>query len=157
MLPHTLIGTTIAAVILVGLGIGASNLSPGGSALPPTSKTVWAGVYTDDQATRGAAVYTNECEFCHMADLRGEGFAVALIEDSFRLRWQDVTLADLLTVVRLTMPQERPMSLSDEDYAAVVAYLLKMNMYPSGQQELSGDPAAVKQITFKKLEPPARP
>ena len=119
-------------------------------AATPAARTVWDGVYTDLQATRGGAVYANECALCHLADLRGEGFAPALIEDAFRLRWQDGNLGDLVTIVKATMPQDRPASLSADDYAAVVAYLLKMNAYPAGPQALDTDAAALKTTTFKK-------
>ena len=77
-----------------------------------------------------------QCAFCHQSDLRGQGFAPALVEDTFTSRWQDGNLGDLLTIVKVTMPQDKPASLTDDENAAIVAYLLQANRYPAGQQEL---------------------
>jgi cytochrome c len=113
-------------------------------------RTVWDGVYTEAQATRGKAGYEEQCSFCHLADLSGEGFAPALIEDTFRGRWQDGNLADLFIIVKQTMPQDKPASLTDQEYAEIVAYLLKSNKYPAGEQPLEPNPAALKEVGFKR-------
>jgi len=115
-----------------------------------TARTVWDGVYSEAQAARGKAVYDTQCAFCHQLDLRGQGFAPGLIEDVFANRWQDGNLGDLFTIVKVTMPQDTPASLTDQEYAAIVAYLLQANRYPAGQQELHPDPAALKGVVFKK-------
>lgn len=150
-----LITRTIATVI--GVTAALIAVVAGGAAFAQASKTVSDGVYTKEQALRGEASYQKECASCHLDDLRGEGFAPALVADAFTHRWQNRVVGDLFIVVKVTMPQERPSTLSDEEYAAIVAYLLKMNNYPAGQQELSKDPAELKQITFKTPEPTAKP
>ena len=63
------------------------------------------------------------------------GIRAGLIEDTFTSRWQDGNLRDLLTIVKATMPQDKPASLTDEEYAAIVAYLLQANRYTAGQQD----------------------
>ena len=113
--------------------------------------SVWSGGYTEAQSARGKAAYEQQCSFCHLSDLRGQGFAPPLVEDAFRDRWADGNLGDLFTIVKLTMPQDKPASLTDQEYADIVAYLLKSNQYPSGQQELIPDPATLKQVMFKRL------
>ena len=115
-----------------------------------TARTVSDGVYSEAQAARGKAVYDAQCAFCHQSDLRGQGFAPALVEDAFTSRWQDGNLGDLLTIVKVTMPQDKPASLTDEENAAIVAYLLQANRYPAGQQELTPDQAALKEVVFKR-------
>jgi alcohol dehydrogenase (cytochrome c) len=57
-----------------------------------------------------------------------------LIADAFTYRWQDGPLSDLFIVMKATMPESRPASLTDEEYVDIVAYLLKKNQYPSGQR-----------------------
>lgn len=114
-----------------------------------TARTVWDGVYSEPQAARGKAVYEAQCAFCHQSDLRGQGFAPGLIEDVFSTRWQDGNLGDLFTIVKATMPQDKPTSLTDDEYAAIVAYLLQANRYPAGQQELRPD-TALKEVVFKR-------
>ena len=114
------------------------------------ARTVWDGVYSGAQAARGKAMYDAQCAFCHQSDLRGQGFAPALVEDAFTSRWQDGNLGDLLTIVKVTMPQDKPASLTDDENAAIVAYLLQANRYPAGQQELGPDLAALKEVVFKR-------
>jgi S-disulfanyl-L-cysteine oxidoreductase SoxD len=114
-----------------------------------TQKTVWDGVYADSQAARGKNAYEAQCAFCHQSDLRGQGFAPGLIEDVFTSRWQDSNLGDLFTIVKGTMPQDKPASLTDDEYAAIVAYLLQANRYPAGQQELRPDPA-LQEVVFRR-------
>ena len=136
-------------VVAAGIGclvLGALRAAP----LQGQGKTVWGGLYTDAQADRGKTVYEEQCSFCHLADLSGQGFAPPLVDDAFTQRWQDGNLGDLFTIVKVTMPQDKPQSLTDAQYAEIVSYMLKMNKYPSGAQELQSDAAALKTVTFKK-------
>lgn len=114
------------------------------------ARTVWDGVYSEGQAARGKVLSDAQCAFCHQPDLRGQGFAPALVEDAFASRWQDGNLGDLFTIVKGTMPQDKPASLTDDEYAAIVAYLLQVNRYPAGQQELRADAATLKEIIFRR-------
>lgn len=118
--------------------------------LAAQSKSVWQGVYTEEQAEQGKAGYEAQCSFCHLPDLTGQGFAPALIDDTFRIRWEDGKLGDLFSVVKQTMPQDKPGSLSDQQYAEIVAFLLKSNRYPAGSRELPPDQAALNDVGFKK-------
>lgn len=141
---------TLGATALFGLGALAAQAVP-------ANRTVWDGAYTDAQSERGKAAYEQQCSFCHLSDLRGQGFAPPLVEDAFVQRWQDGNLGDLFTIVKLTMPQDKPASLTDREYSEIVAYLLKSNRYPAGQQELIPDPATLKAVTFKRPDSTAKP
>lgn len=147
----------IATAIVIGLVAALIPVVAGRAAFAQEGKTVWDGVYTEEQATRGKAAYRKECASCHMEDLRGEGYAAPLIADAFTQRWQDGTLGDLFTSLKATMPADRPSVLENEAYADIVAYLLKMNNYPAGQQELSKDPNDLRPIVFKKPGEAAKP
>jgi quinoprotein glucose dehydrogenase len=137
---------TVVAVAIGVVVLGALRAAP----LQGQGKTVWGGLYSDAQAERGKAVYEEQCSFCHLADLSGQGFAPPLVDDAFTQRWQDGNLGDLFTIVKVTMPQDKPQSLTDAQYAEIVSYMLKMNKYPSGAQELQPDATALKAVTFKK-------
>ena len=141
-------------VATLALGAGVLDATAVPMAQGVTARTVWDGVYSEAQAARGKGVYDAQCGFCHQPDLRGQGFAPALVEETFISRWQDGNLGDLFTIVKVTMPQDKPASLPDEEYAAIVAYLLQVNRYPAGQQELHPDPAALKEVVFKRAGPP---
>ena len=115
--------------------------------------TIWDGVYTDDQATRGQRVYEQECAQCHLDDLMGDGIAPALIGSSFFFRWSDLSVGDMYVAIRTTMPQGAPASLSPAGYADITTYLLQMNKVPAGDTELSTDMDDLEEITI--TEPPA--
>jgi len=112
------------------------------------NQTVWDGIYTAEQAERGERVYQDECTFCHLDDLQGDSFATPLIEDAFTTRWNGSNIADFMTVIQITMPADRPATLSNEAVAEVVAFLLQMNEYPAGDQELDADFSTHKDTLF---------
>ena len=112
------------------------------------NQTVWDGIYTTGQAERGEKVYQDECAFCHLDDLQGDSFATPLIEDGFTTRWDGSNIADFMTVIQITMPADRPATLSDEAVAEVVAFILQMNEYPAGDQELEPDFSVHKEVLF---------
>ena len=93
-------------------------------------------VFTDEQATRGEDAYQQECAQCHLDDLLGDGIAPALIGAPFSFRWSELSVADMLVAIRTTMPQGAPASLSPQAYVDIVAYMLQVNDYPSGDVEL---------------------
>lgn len=153
----------IRAVALLGIPafvLGAWAVSAeGGPALQEASanQAGWDGRYTQAQAERGKTVYEQQCAFCHLSDMSGQGFAPPLVEDTFMHRWQDGNLGDLFTVVKVTMPQDKPASLTDAEYAEIVAYMLQTNKYAAGAQELSSDPALLKGVIFQRPGAAARP
>jgi quinoprotein glucose dehydrogenase len=135
--------------VLAGIGLAVVGASYG-SPLIGQEKSASSGIYSDAQAERGKAVYAEQCAFCHLEDLTGQGFAPPLVDDAFAQRWQDGNVGDLFTIVKVTMPQDKPQSLTDAQYAEIVAYMLKMNKFPAGAQDLPSDAAALKVVTFKK-------
>ena len=110
------------------------------------TKSVWDGVYTEEQATRGEDVYRAECQLCHLKDLRGGGFASGLVNGAFTTRWNGRNLGDLYAITRSTMPQGAPASLSPQEYVDIAAFLLKANGYPVGEEELSPDRPTLERV-----------
>lgn len=139
------------AVVLVALTVLVTARQATSAATSARAgQTVWDGVYTREQADAGQVLYRRECAHCHLEDLSGENFAPGLRDDPFIKRWENEVLASLFAITKTTMPQDRPASLSDEEYAAVVAYLLSVNKFPAGQQKLSPELDELKQIAFRK-------
>lgn len=97
--------------------------------------STWDGVYTDAQAERGREQYLQHCSICHSVSLQGNNEAPPLV-GRFIPDWADAPLADLYEYTSSAMPLDRPGSLSAAAYADIVAYLLKANGLPSGQNEL---------------------
>jgi hypothetical protein len=82
-------------------------------------------------------------------DLRGDVFAPALSGQTFAARWKGQPIGELFTILKATMPQGLPRSLPDDEYAAIVAYLLSMNGYPDGQRELTSDVPTLNGLYFR--------
>ena len=101
-------------------------------------KTVADGVYTDAQATRGAASYNTACANCHRADLTGNN-GPALRDQRFARQFAGKDLKTFFTKTATTMPRNAPASLGDNVYLDIVAYVLKENGFPAGTQELTSE------------------
>jgi alcohol dehydrogenase (cytochrome c) len=94
--------------------------------------------FTAEQAAAGREVYEEACAECHLSSLRGSFEAPELAGASFRQAWGDQPIADLLDYTRETMPDGAPESLSDEQYTAVIAYLVEVNGGAFGGARLGG-------------------
>ena len=110
--------------------------------------TIWDGVYTDEQAGRGQRAYEQECAQCHLDDLLGDGIAPALVGSSFFFRWSELSVGDMYTAIRTTMPQGAPASLSPAGYADISAFMLRENGVPGGDTELPTDIDDLGDITI---------
>jgi mono/diheme cytochrome c family protein len=135
----------LAACALIGLGAGVLD---GPHAAGQPAKSVWDGVYTDAQATRGKAVFLQNCNACHSSGDQ----APALYGLDFLSDFDGKTLGDLYDRIKNTMPQDRPAILSPQDAADATAYVLSFS-FPVGQTELDHESAPLKQIRFEKTKP----
>jgi quinoprotein glucose dehydrogenase len=120
--------------------------------ITPT-QSVWDGVYTEEQAKRGAAVYRQYCASCHGNELEGGEMAPGLTGGGFSSNWNGLTVGDLFDRTRNTMPQDNPGALTREQDADVVAYVLSVNKFPVGKTELSSQSEMLKQIKFESVKP----
>ena len=113
-------------------------------------KTVWDGIFNEEQATRGKQLYVGNCSVCHQEGLQGADLAPALKGDSFVLRWSDSSVDDMLTTISASMPADAPGNLAPQQYLDIVTYLLQQNSFPTGKDEIKADPALLKTITITK-------
>jgi mono/diheme cytochrome c family protein len=116
-------------------------------------KTTQDGVYTDAQAKRGEAVYAASCAGCHQPDLAGDGQAPPLAGKDFDMDWIDQSVGDLFERTRISMPADKPGSLTPSEVADVVAFLLSKDKFPAGAAELPADAAPLKAIKFVSPQP----
>src|SRR6202158_5126173 len=116
-------------ILAIGIIVGIA-------AIAQTSRTVWDGVYTDDQAKRGEGIYGKECASCHGSELTGGESAPPLAGDSFFANWNGPTLGDLFERIRISMPQNAPGSLSRQQNADILAFILSAAKFPAGTSEL---------------------
>jgi mono/diheme cytochrome c family protein len=117
-----------------------------------TTSSVVDGVYADAQASRGAQLFQQSCAACHGAALTGLGEAPALAGAQFIGDFNGLTVGDLFERIRTTMPLNNPGGLSREEYAGILAYVLKVNGYKAGPRDLYSRTEFLNTIRF---EPPA--
>jgi len=127
-------GVLLTCVVTAAFGTAATI----GAGQPPAGGPPRAAMYTDAQAAAGESVYRQSCAGCHGATLAG-GSAPPLTGPAFETSWSDprVTLADVFFIARTTMPPRASNTLSAADHAAVFAYVLKTNGFPSGAAPLT--------------------
>jgi S-disulfanyl-L-cysteine oxidoreductase SoxD len=118
-----------------------------------SSASVWDGVYTQEQASRGKTLYSKECASCHGQALDGSGQAPPLSGADFKGNWNGQSVDDLFEKVQTSMPGDQPGKLSREQNADVLAFVLGNNGFPAGSKELSSDAAVLQKIRFETAKP----
>jgi len=111
------------------------------------SKTVWDGVYTQQQAARGAASFTSNCSRCHSVEPNDSRRLLA--GKNFWQSFRESTVERLLDYVSKNMPNGAGGSLDAGTYADLVAFILSRNDLPAGAAELTKDSAVGVQIIAK--------
>lgn len=120
---------------------------------PVETRSVWDGVFTDEQAKRGETVYRKECAACHGDMLTGGESAPALAGGGFQANWNGLTLGDLFDRIRKTMPQSAPGRLTRQQDADVLAFMLSINKFPAGKTELYRQSEMLREIRFETKKP----
>lgn len=121
--------------------------------------SIWDGVFTEEQAQRGKAVYPSSCGYCHGRRLNGAPddpdmrASPPLARARFLRVWEGRSLATLFEYTKATMPQSNPESLSDEEYADVIAYMLSVGGLPTGEHALEPDPEQLSRIIIQQSTP----
>ena len=118
-----------------------------------TTPSVADGVYSEEQAKRGEAIYGAECSSCHGMAMEGADMAPPLTGGAFMGNWNGLTVGDLFERIRISMPDGNPGKLTREQDADVVAYILKVSKYPAGKTELPHETEVLKQIKIVAPKP----
>lgn len=136
-----------SALPLAGLMFLASAAASLATAQTSTTRrTVWDGVYTEAQASRGLVAFGPNCSGCHALGAEGKA---PLAGDPFWKSFAQKTVGDLLEFVGTNMPNGAPGSLSEPTYNDIVALILKSNGFPAGTTELGRNTIAGVQVIPK--------
>ena len=100
--------------------------------------SVMDGGFTFAQASQGQRTFETVCASCHDTGEFSGG--------RFQFTWVGQTTADLYETIATLMPEGDPRSLSPDEYAAVVAYLLRLNDYPPGLAPLPADEMVLQTV-----------
>lgn len=123
----------ILVLLLAPVGLGAQDAG-----------SVLDGVYTAEQADRGGTTFDRVCSYCHSTgEFSGSTFLRA---------WGGAAVGQFYRLVSTTMPYDGPGSLSRQQYTDVIAYILSLNDFPTGDGELPADPDILDEI---RIEEPA--
>ena len=142
-LPPRIAGSRLAlALLIAGIAAAAGVVAAG------QGRTVWDGVYTADQARRGAEAYERACAECHGADLGGGDMAPGLAGVQFVYNWHGFSARDLFERLRVSMPPDQPNRVSRQDKADILAFMLEANGMPAGDAELASRTGPLGAIQF---------
>jgi cytochrome c5 len=128
----------VSAVVVAHAAIGGARAQE--TPAQATTRSIWDGVFTDEQARRGQTFYAEYCARCHGANLQG-GENRALAGDRFWTSWQETTVDRLLSHIATNMPHSEDGSLKGTlgmgVYADITAHILRTNAFPPGAVELT--------------------
>jgi S-disulfanyl-L-cysteine oxidoreductase SoxD len=143
----------LALVVLVVTLPLTSPVQSQQSAAGSEVRSVWDGVYTDEQARRGQPLYHDACAACHGDSLKGSGETPALAGNTFLSNWNGLPLGELFERIRRTMPQDKPSRVNRQQKTDILAYLLSCNEFPAGKTELPHQTEFLNQIRFDATKP----
>ena len=105
-------------------------------------ETSMDGIYTAEQAQRGAGLFDSLCARCHsMQEFSGR---------SFDTIWAGVPAVALYVRIANTMPLDQPGSLGIPQITALMAHIFDANGMPAGNTALEGDMDFMTSITLTR-------
>jgi cytochrome c len=110
--------------------------------------SVLAGAYTEEQALHGRTLYYDQCLLCHGETMAGVDKAPPLAGPQFESTWNGAPLAALVARI-LSMPPEKPGTLSQEQSVSILTYILWYNGLPLGEAPLASAPDVLAKIPFQ--------
>jgi alcohol dehydrogenase (cytochrome c) len=108
-------------------------------------------LFSAAQSAEGKKIYLQQqCSLCHGESMRGSASAPALADTGFRSAWQGRSLGALFDCMKATMPPGRSGTLSDMDYANLLATILDANGFAAGDSTatLPADIQKLNQLRF---------
>lgn len=120
-------------------GCASAGASPPATVDSRTEEPALA-TFTAAQADLGERVFGSICSVCHgRNEFRGPIFS---------LTWRVEPVGHLFEHISTTMPQDDPGSLTAEQYAAIVAYMLRLNGRQPGDIELPAEAERLNELRW---------
>jgi S-disulfanyl-L-cysteine oxidoreductase SoxD len=117
------------------LFLGTLLTAGGATSQPQDPKSILDRIYSVAQAERGEMRFKVSCSSCHTpGEFAGGAFAE---------RWSGQTMGEVFDFVSNAMPENDPGGLNPEEYASVLAFILRMNGYPVGSDDMPADKDAL--------------
>src|SRR5436309_7902705 len=140
-------GSTVATNVRAPLGAHLTASAPTGAPIPlrfdstarvirSTAANLPPATYWPAQAERGESVFSQTCAMCHARS--------QFVGESFVESWNNRRVFDFYALVRSTMPLTNPGGLKENEYLALVSYLLEANHAEAGTDSLRSDTLALR-------------
>jgi mono/diheme cytochrome c family protein len=135
-------GIVLGVIFVIGTAVSAQSA---------TARSAWDRVYTDLQADRGEREYGRTCSHCHGLSLEGDGAREipTLVTDQFLRRWRGKPVQALFDSLMRSMPADDRGSLTPRATADMIAYLLRANGAPSGDNPLPSEREALASVAIE--------
>ena len=112
------------------------------SCAEPVPETSMDGIFTAQQAERGAAIFATLCSRCHSV----QEFSGSSFDDI----WAGVPAAAMYVRIANTMPLDQPGSLGLDQVTALMSHIFNTNGMPAGDTPLPGDMDFMLSITLAR-------
>src|SRR4029453_353526 len=140
---------TVAILTMMGtMAFGAFTAR--GTVAAQQPKSQGGGVYREGEAKGGDGLYAQYCASCHGPDLAGGEMAPGLTGGEFSSNWNDLSLGELFERIRISMPQNAPGSLSRQQDADILAFVLFKSKFPAGTTELPTQTDVLNTIKYMR-------
>lgn len=104
----------------------------------PSTQAQEAIAFTAEQVANGESIYKETCQICHGNRLSNGQFGTPLRGSFFRNNWKGKTLGELVQNTYEKMPPDNVMSMSMQQYAEVVSFILSRNDIEPGDTPIEG-------------------
>lgn len=139
-------------VVWSAAGIASSSWPPGPGTMdhepwtrdPGPQKTSNDGVYSKAQADGAKAQYDKLCAECHAFTVAAKRKAedLPLGDEPFFKNWEGKPLAELVSLIVFTMPNDGRAAVEEAEALNLVAYMLQQNGFPAGNSALTKETAS---------------
>ena len=117
--------------------------TPAAEASAAASASTASASFTADQADRGRDLFRAQCTECH--------YSSEFSDSQFKFKWSRRTAGNLYELIQTSMPETSPGSLSPEETVELVTYILRMNGFEPGAEELAADPVVLDAIELASI------
>lgn len=120
-----------------------AEAAPAAPAAATPTASADAGHFTATQANQGRDTFRSLCTECHYS---GE-----FSDEQFKFKWSRRSAENLYDIIFTQMPESAPGSLTPEEAVGLVAYILRLNGFEAGSNELPADGEALAAISLRSI------
>jgi hypothetical protein len=84
--------------------------------------------------------------------MKGGEMAPGIAGSDFMVFWTELPVGSMFERIKVSMPEDGPGRLTDEEYTDVLAFIFDSNDYPAGETELPADKAELDKIMIVAAE-----